>query len=453
MTELEERADGQADPDGTDTAGGMRRPRIAAAIAAAVLFAAVGVILVVTTPWHPIPEHVPGGPVAADPALDFTPAEIARSRAFDSALTPPAYARLVIGLALVVVLGFTPLGSRLIGWATARVRRWPLRVIGAALVLTTVLRLAGLPFAIWSESVLRRYGLSTQSWPEWLVDQAKSLGVTWAIWSIALLLLYWLLRRFPRYWWTGAAAGAFALVIAVSFIYPIVVEPVFNKFHSLPAGQLRTDLLAMAERDGVPVEDVLVADASRRTTALNAYVSGFGSTRRIVVYDTLLKSPPKRIESIVAHELGHAKRNDVLHGTLIGALGVAGAVCLLQLLLTSPALRRRAQAGQSLADPRSVALLLAAITVATQVGGPVQNLISRHIEARADAHALDVTRDPETFVTMQHELSVRNISELEPDALEHVLWFSHPATPERIAMARDWARQNHAPEPPPLTRR
>lgn len=84
------------------------------------------------------------------------------------------------------------------------------------------------------------------------------------------------MRRFPRYWWTGAAAGGFLLVILVSFVYPIAVEPVFNRFHSLQEGPLRTSLLAMAERDGVPVEDVLVADASRRTTSLNAYVSASG---------------------------------------------------------------------------------------------------------------------------------------------------------------------------------
>ncbi|MEU5881654.1 M48 family metallopeptidase [Spirillospora sp. NPDC047279] len=427
---------------------------MAAAVSAGVLFGAVGVILGLTTPWEPLPGKVPGGSVAPDPALDFTAAEIARSRAFDDALTPPAYAGLVTGLAVVLILGLTPLGSRLIGWATARVPRRPLRVIAAALLLTTVVRVAGLPFDIWGESILRRYGLSTQTWGSWLVDQAKSLGVTWVIWSLVLVLLFALLRRFPRYWWTGAAAGAFALVIGVSFIYPIVVEPVFNTFRSLPAGQLRTDLLAMAERDGVPVEDVLVADASRRTTALNAYVSGFGSTRRIVVYDTLLKStPPKRIESIVAHELGHAKSRDVLYGTLVGALGVAGAVCLLQLALTSPALRRRAAAGEGLADPRSVALLLALITVSTQLSAPVQNLVSRRIEARADAHALDLTRDPETFVTMQHELSVRNISDLGPDVLEYVLWLTHPSGPDRIAMARDWARMHGVPEPRPLTRR
>ncbi|MFD0686867.1 M48 family metallopeptidase [Actinomadura fibrosa] len=447
----------------------MRRPRIAAAVAAAVLFAAVGIVLALTTPWNPLPGRVPGGHAKADPALDFTPAEIARSRAFDSAVNPPAYAGLLAGLVLVAVLGFTPLGARFIGWTTARVRRWPLRVMLAAAALTTLLRLAGLPFDIWSEHVLRRYRLSTQAWPAWLLDQLKSLAVTWVMYTIALLLLYALVRRFPRYWWAGAAAGGFALVVAVSFIYPVAVEPVFNKFHSLPRGPLRTELLAMARRDGVPVKDVLVADASRRTTSLNAYVSGFGSTRRIVLYDTLLKSPPARIESIVGHELGHAKRNDVLWGTLVGALGVAGAICLLHLLLTSPRLLRRAgidpdapppappgrspdARGTGAANPRSMALLLALVAVGTQIGAPVQNLVSRRIEARADAHALDLTRDPSTFVSMQHELSVRNISDLDPDAFEYLLWLTHPAGPDRIAMARDWARMHGTPVPPPLNR-
>ncbi|WP_344955258.1 M48 family metallopeptidase [Actinomadura miaoliensis] len=434
---------------------GRARPRVAAAVASVVLFAAVGVVLAVTTPWNPLPGRVPGGHVAPDPALDFTPAQIERSRAFDAALAPPAYAGLLIGLALVLVLGLTPLGARFVGWATARVRWWPLRVAVAALLLTAVVRVAGLPFDAWSESVLRRYGLSTQSWASWLTDQLKSLGITWVIWTVALALLYVLVRRLPRWWWAGAAAGGFLLVVAASFAYPVAVEPLFNRFHSLPAGPLRSELLAMAERDGVPVTDVLVADASRRTTALNAYVSGFGSTRRIVVYDTLLKNtPPERVESIVAHELGHAKNDDVLHGTLIGALAVSGGICLLYVLLTSPRLQRRAGVdGGGVGAARSAALVLALVTVATQVGAPVQNLISRHIEARADAHSLDLTRDPVTFVSMQHELSVRNISDLRPDPVEYVLWRTHPAGPQRIAMARDWARMHGVPEPPPLNRR
>ncbi|QKG26455.1 M48 family metallopeptidase [Actinomadura verrucosospora] len=458
------RADGPAADPGARTGGDgprMRGPRRAAALAAVLLFAGVAAVLGLTTPWNPLPGHVPGGSVQADPSLDFTPHEIARAKAFDGAINPPAYSGLLVGLAVILVLGFTPLGSRFIGWTTARVRRRPLRVIAAAVALTTLLRVIGLPFDIWSEAVLRHYGLSTQGWSAWAVDQLKSLGVTWVMYTVALLLLYAIVRRFPRYWWTGAAAGGFVLVVAVSFIYPIAVEPVFNKFHSLPAGQLRTDLLAMAKRDGVPVKDVLVADASRRTTSLNAYVSGFGSTRRIVLYDTLLKSPRPQIESIVGHELGHAKRDDVLWGTLVGALGVAGGLCLLYLLTTSPRLLRRAGVDPHVpaardarstgpADPRSIALVLALVAAGTQLAAPVQNLVSRRIEARADAHALDLTRDPKTFVAMQHELSVRNIDDPDPNWAEYLLWMTHPSGPDRIAMARTWSKMHHAPIPPPL---
>ncbi|WP_019630884.1 M48 family metallopeptidase [Actinomadura atramentaria] len=435
-----------------------RRPRLWAAGCAAVLFAAVAGVLAATTPWNPLPGAVPGGRVRPDSALDFSSAELARARAFDAAINPPAYASLLLGLAVVLVLGLTPLGARLLRWATARVRRWPLRVALAVVVLTTLLRLVSLPFGIWSHGTLRDYGLSTQALPAWLADQAKSLAVTWVVWTVGMVLLFALLRRFPRYWWTGAALGAFALVVAGSFAYPVVVEPMFNDFRPLPAGTLRTDLMSMAARDGVPVKDVLVADASRRTTALNAYVSGFGSTRRIVVYDTLLSSPPPQIRSVVAHELGHAKRGDVLYGTLVGALAVAGGVCLLGLLLSSPRLRRRAgldpgDGGRGTADPRAVALVLALVVVAMHVAAPLENLVSRRIEARADAHALDLTGDPGTFAEMQHELAVRNIDDPGPNALERLLWMTHPSGAERIAMARTWARMHRHSEPPPLAGR
>jgi STE24 endopeptidase len=248
-------------------------------------------------------------------------------------------------------------------------------------------------------------------------------------------------------------------VIAVSFLYPVAVEPVFNSFKPMAPGPVRDELLRLAATDGVPVRDVLVADASRRTTALNAYVSGFGSTRRIVVYDTLLQSArPDEIRLIVAHELGHAKRGDVLYGTLLGALGVAAGVCLLYLLTTSRPLLRRAGLADprspvpaaAAADHRSVAFVLAMVTVLTQLGGPLQNLVSRRIEARADAHALDLTGDPATFTRMQRSLSVRNLSDLRPGPLEYVLWGTHPTGPERIAMARIWARVHNRPEPSPL---
>jgi STE24 endopeptidase len=257
---------------------------------------------------------------------------------------------------------------------------------------------------------------------------------------VVVLVLLALARALPRWWWAAGAAATAALVLVGSFLYPVVVEPAFNHFTSLPAGQLRTDLLALADRDGVPVDDVLVADASRRTTSLNAYVSGFGSSRRIVVYDTLLReSTPREVELVVAHELGHADEQDVLHGTIIGALLGGAAICALFLLLSAGGLLRRVGAA-SAGDPRVVPLVLFLGVLGPLLLSPLTNLMSRHVEARADLHALELTGDVTTFVASEHRLSTTNLSDLSPSRLAYVLFFTHPSGPERIALAREWQR-------------
>jgi STE24 endopeptidase len=223
-------------------------------------------------------------------------------------------------------------------------------------------------------------------------------------------------------------------------VFPVLVEPVFNKFTPMADGELRSSLISLASRDGVPVRDVLVADASRRTTALNAYVSGLGPTRRIVVFDTLLKeAPPSEVEAVVAHELGHAKDADVFTGTLIGALGAAAAVCAVYLLGSWTGLLRRAGV-ESIADPRAVALLVAVAALAGLVAAPLQSLVSRRIEARADAHALALTEDPSTVERMEERLATTNLADVDPPRWEYIMFASHPSVVERMAAARAYAR-------------
>ncbi|RCG28398.1 M48 family peptidase [Sphaerisporangium album] len=422
---------------GRRTDGGVR----AAGVALVVLGAAVAVLVAVTTPWHALRGGAPE--VAPDPARDFTPAQIARAAAFDSAVSLPAYLSLAVTLIVAGVLILTPAGA----WAVDRLRGpWWVRVLLGVLVLSAVSLLLKWPLGMWYETRLRAFGLSTQDWASWSADRLKGFAVQAVMTAVMILAVVWLARRARRRWWIPASIGAFAFTIAASFVYPLVVEPLFNDFRPLPAGPLRADLIAMAARDGVPVEDVLVADASRRTTALNAYVSGFGATRRIVVYDTLLRAPEKEVELVVAHELGHAKNGDVLSGTLVGGLGAAAGACLLFLVAGSPSLRRRARV-PSVGDPRATGLLLGLMTVATILSGPAENVVSRAVEARADVHALDLTRDPATFAAMQRRLAVTNLSDLSPDAFEYFLYASHPTPPQRIALARSWARQNGLPEP------
>ena len=419
------------------------------ALLVAIGLLAVGLVVAVTllTPWRPLPlDGI--NPTAVDPARDFTAAELAREDAYHAALRPPAYGSLLLGLLVAVVLGLTPLGARLVAAAGSPLGGgWWARLVLGTVALTLVGRLLTLPWDAWAETVRRLYWLSNRSWGGWGVDVAKAYGVGLVLTLAVLLLVVGLARWQPLRWWVpGAVAGAL-LVVLVSFAYPVVVEPVFNRFTPMADGALRTSLLELARRDGVPVDEVLVADASRRTTSLNAYVSGLGSTRRIVVYDTLLdRAPPEEVRLIVAHELGHAKSRDVVTGTLLGAAGVALLVCLLAVLGRWSWLLARAGV-DGLGDPRAVALVLALAALLTLVAGPAQLLVSRRVEARADVHALDLTRAPEATVSMQRRLSVTNLSDLDPHPLEFGLFASHPTAPQRIALARDWARTHGEPVP------
>jgi STE24 endopeptidase len=142
---------------------------------------------------------------------------------------------------------------------------------------------------------------------------------------------------------------------------------------------------------------------------------------------------------VVAHELGHAKDNDVFTGTLLGALGTAAGVLVLYLIGFWTALLRLAGV-DSIAEPRAIGLLLAVSTLAGLAGGPAQAFVSRRIEARADAHALELTGDPATFEAMQRRLGTVNLSDPDPPAWERALGASHPSTVERMAAARAYAR-------------
>jgi STE24 endopeptidase len=403
----------------------------------AILLVALGVALVVVVPWAPLP----GADLAADPARDFTPEQIAREVAFHREIRPWGYASLVLGLLVGLWLALTRVGGQLV----RRVARplgggWVWQVVLGTLAVTALIRLLQLPLSARAEVVRRDYGLSTQTWATWLLDVGKGVLVGAGLTALALLALVGLARVARRTWWAWGAAATAGLVVAGSFAYPLVVEPVFNDFRPMERGELRDDLLALAARDGVDVDDVLVADASRRTTALNAYISGFGSSRRIVVYDTLVEqAAPAEVALIVAHELGHAKERDVLVGTLLSALGAAAAVCALALVLSwTPLLRRTGADGMS--DPRIVPAVLALVAVTSLAVAPASNLVSRRIELRADVHSLDLARDPETFAATHRRLALTNLSDLDPHPLAYAFFATHPSVTERLALAREWER-------------
>lgn len=422
----------------------QRRPAL---VAFAVLAVALVAVVLVTTPWQTL-SAPSGGSVAPDPARDFAAADLAREDRYHRLLWPAVLGGTALSLIAALALGFSAVGARLVravarpfgGGAVARL------VLGT-LAVTALTTLAALPAAIWREQVQRDYGLIVRGWSDFAVDLLTAYAVLAGGTLIGLSVLYLLLRRFPRCWWApGAVLGA-GLVIASSFVYPLVVEPAFNDFSPLPPGALRSSLLDLAARDGVRVQDVLVADESKRSTKLNAYVSGIGSSRRIVLYDTTVATlPPAEIDQIVAHEFGHVKRDDVLRGTLVGALGASCGVCALFVALSSRRLRRRAGVTDP-ANPDSLALVLAVVAALVAVSTPPALLVSRRVEARADVHALDLTGDPAALIAMQRRLALRNLSDLDANRWVVGLQSTHPDSPLRIAHARTWARLHGRPEP------
>jgi STE24 endopeptidase len=393
---------------------------------AVTVLAGLGFVLVAAlwVPWHP----VPGGPVQDVPVGSvFSAAEIARAEHFARWARVWSWSSLAVSLLVVCLLGFSDLGRRLVARLPGR---WWVQVVLAVALVLLVGRVATLPLDLAAQAHRRDHGLSTQSWAGYLSDVGRGWGVNVLVTSLAMLVLVGCARRWRRAWPAVAGPALAGLVVLGSFAYPVLVEPMFNTFTPLPDSSLRTAVLDLAEREGVPVDEVLVADASRRTTTLNAYVSGFGSTRRVVLYDTLVDDLPQdQALSVVAHELAHARHRDVVLGTALAGLGVAFGVGLLGLVAGLGRSRRE------LGEPTVVPWVLAVVAVGTLLASPVQNLVSRQIETRADVDALLATRDGPAFVAMQRELALRSLNDPTPPAWSQ-LWFgSHPTVLRRLAIA------------------
>ena len=411
------------------------RQRIARRGAWIVLAVSAGLLLVLATvlvPWQwAATLDLARPPQARDV---FTDAQLREAESHAAALRVLSWSSYALSLVLAVALGLTRWGARLARRLGGRLRWW-LMVPWVVLLLLLAGRLLTLPLALLARERNLRDGLTNQPLSGWATDQALSLLVSWALLSALVLLFVGLARRSPRWWFAWASVVLVGLTFFVSLLYPVVVEPLFNDFEPLPDGQLEEAVLDLAEEQGVGVSEVLVSDASRRTTTLNAYVSGLGSTRRIVLYDNLVDgAAQEETLSVVAHELAHARHQDVVVGTTLGALGTAAGVALLALLLDSSALRRRAGvAGPG--DPAATALVVALITVGGVVGSPVQNAVSRAIEARADVTALRATDDPDAFRAVQRRLATRSLADPTPPWFGYLWFSSHPTVLQRLAIA------------------
>jgi Zn-dependent protease with chaperone function len=370
----------------------------------------------------------------------FTQDEIARARTYHRPLYVVWIVGAAINFALLALLAFGPPGDWIGDWLDglpfwAEALAWPAVVIALGWLI-------GLPLSYWRGFVHEKaWGFSTQTRRGWFVDRVKGLAVGLVITSGMVFGFVAVARALPDSWPAVVAPGAALVVLVLSFVAPVLLEPIFNKFRPLADEALADDLRALSVRAGVPVRDVLVADASRRTRKENAYVSGLGSTRRVVLYDTLVaRDQPDYVRLVVAHELGHRRMRHVAIGTAVGMAGAAGAVLVLWALLSWGALLDAIGASGP-GDPRVTPFLMLAVGVLEFVGMPFLSAFSRYLETAADRFSLQVGGDLEVFESSHRSLAVANLSDLDPPRAVYLMVFSHPKAPERIAAARTWSEE------------
>jgi len=222
-------------------------------------------------------------------------------------------------------------------------------------------------------------------------------------------------------------------IIIGAYLYPIIIDPLFYKFEKLEDEGLRKQIIDISGRAGIEVEEVLVADASRRTKKANAYFTGIGNSKRIVVYDTLLdKFTKKEALSVIAHEVSHWRYLHILKGLALSCIGGILGLFLLKIILGKMGL---------MADFRSVLVIILLISVFSFITLPVQNSVSRSFEKQADELAIKLTGDPETQVSLMVKLATSNLSNVDPHPFIKGYLYSHPPILERIKTAEDFKEE------------
>ena len=372
-------------------------------------------------------------PVGVDPAAYFSPEQLRRAGDFRELQRLIGLGGLLVSGGTLALLALRPPRrlQRLLERAGSR------PVAGGAVTaagLSAVLAVADLPLSLWAHERAVEAGLSTQSLAAWLGDAGKTTAIGAVFAAIGGALAIALIRRFPGRWWIPAAAVVTGFAVLVLYLSPVLIDPLFNRFEPLPRGELRSEVLGLAEAAGVEVGEVYRVDASRRTTAINAYVGGLGQTKRVVLYDNLIEDfPADQVRSVVAHELAHVKHRDLPRGLLWVALVAPAGTLLVQRLTERFGSRAGLGAGSGVRPGPAVlpalALSLGVVSFALASAG---NTLSRLVEARADSFALELTREPRAFIDLERSLALRNLGDPDPPALFHYVFGTHPTPVERI---------------------
>ena len=350
------------------------------------------------------------------------------------------------GVFVLWVILYWRFGPKFRDWAESVSRnRFVQAAIFAPLLILTM-DILGLPSDIYQNSVDRKYGLSVQSWGSWFWDWTKGQFLAVVLGIVLVSILYAVIRSSPRRWWFYFWLVSLPIAVALVFLQPVIVDPMFHKFEPLqqkdPALTVSLEKMVQRAGENIPPERMFWMGAGEKTTELNAYVTGIGASKRIVVWDnTIAKMNTPQIVYVAGHEMGHYVLGHIWKGLIFAAV----FLCVLFYLgfrTIGWFLRRWGKDWgiRGVEDLAALPALLLLLSVFSFVANPISSAMSRHFEHQADQYGLEVTHgltpdSSEVAAQAFQILGEVDLSDPEPNPVDVLMFYSHPTIPDRIRFA------------------
>ena len=345
----------------------------------------------------------------------------------------------ILGFALLIVVLLTGWTGTLRDIAyRAAYQNYTLAVFLYVFMLMVIGKLLGAGLDYYGFRLEHRYHLSNQSLTAWLLDEAKGFLVGLVLGGTVVELLYSILRHFPQHWWIVAWAVFLILFVLLAQLAPVILFPIFYKFEPLDNEDLKKRLVHLGERAGTRVRGVYKWNLSEKSKKANAALTGLGSTRRIILADTLLNNfSPDEIEAVLAHELGHHVHRHILKSIAMQAATTFVGFCAANWVLHYAV--DRLHMFETLSDFANLPLLVLVSIVLSVLLLPALNAYSRYNERQADRYAFESITSVGPFISSMNKLAEQNLAERTPSKWVELLFHSHPAISRRVAAAQAWA--------------
>lgn len=294
-----------------------------------------------------------------------------------------------------------------------------------------LIQLILLPLAYYRGYIIEhRFGLSNQTLAMWFSDYLKENGIYILISSLGMTGIYALMVYIPKYWWIISSAVLAIFIVVITYLYPILIDPLFYKFEKLKDTNFQEQIINIAGKAGIEVKEVLVADASRKTNKANAYFTGIGGSKRIVVFDNLINNfSRKETLNVIAHEIGHWYNWHIFKSIIIGIISGTAGLFLINAVFTY---------SNMVGDFKSILVIILLISIISFLSLPLQNAVSRTFERQADNFTMQTTENPDAQIQLMLKLAESNLSNVSPHWYIKYFLYSHPPIMERIEAAKNF---------------